>query len=83
MITDTRYEVVFRIYQYNSGRSDNGVRQHTESFFSKESATEFRNKLQAMLDEKQSTEEFASSFCWSGYLVSVNGIYEATRRRVD
>jgi len=76
----TTYEVRFVLYHYNSGDGRNGNYKHAEKFKAQEEAVAFRDKLKQMLVTKESTSEFASQYCWDGYLVAVEGVFEITEK---
>ena len=44
-------------------------------------ANAFRDKLAGWLKNEESTSEFAHQYCWDGYLVSVDGVYEITEMK--
>lgn len=77
------YEVRFTLYHYNSGDGRNGNYSHRESFTNQSEATAFRDKLAGWLSNKESTSEFASEYCWGGYLEKVDGIYEITEKKLS
>jgi hypothetical protein len=77
------YVVRFNLYHYNSGKGDNGNYAHKESFTNLTEANSFADKLKTWLKTDESTSKFASEYCWDGYLVSVDGIYEITEKKVQ
>lgn len=79
----TTYEVRFILYHYNSGDGRNGHYPHSESFGNVEEAKWFRDKLNLMLSTKESTREFASEYCWDGFLERIDGIYEITEKKLS
>lgn len=78
----TTYEVRFNLYHYNSGDGRNGNYPHAESFKTLEEATACYNKLREWLANKEDTHEFASLYCWDGFLERVDGIYEITEKKL-
>lgn len=79
----TYYEVRFTLYHYNSGDGRNGNYSHHNTFQNLTEANSFRDKLVRWLSNKESTSEFASEYCWDGYLVSVDGVYEITEKKLN
>lgn len=76
------YEVRFTLYHYNSGDGRNGNYRHEEKFLDLAAANAFKDKLTGWLYNKESTSEFAGDYCWDGYLVRVNGVYEITEKKL-
>jgi len=79
----TTYEVRFTLYHFNSGNAQNGNYAHKSEFTNLAEANSFAEKLNRWLVTKESTSEFAGKYCWGGHLVSVNGVYEVTERKVS
>ena len=76
----THYEVRFTIYQYNSGKADNGWYVKCKKFEANKmiEAIEFAEKIKWLALNKMSDEsvELAEDYAWSGFVSSFDGLYQ-------
>ncbi len=78
-----KYEVRFVIYQYNGGGSiKNGNQKCSESYLTREAAEAFYKTVKKYQELGQSPYEFIRNYVWDGYLVSADGLYEITDRKI-
>lgn len=82
--TESRIEVRFRVYQYNSGMGDNGTNDFKKTFPVTEEgiaeAMDFAREVQDAIEKGyedghgQGGGEIASKYVWSGFISSFEGI---------
>lgn len=81
---ESKIEVRFTIYQYNSGAGDNGRRKIKETFPMSEEgleqARELADRIQAAIQKGrdeghgQGGGSIASEYCWGGFICSFDGL---------
>ncbi len=69
------YKVKFQLYQYNSGKADNGYKVFEEEFETGREAKTFYYTL-VNLEKNNTTSEFAERYCWSGFLHKILGLFK-------
>ena len=84
LTAETKIEVRFTIYQYNSGAGDNGNRKITETFSMTEEglqeARAFAQRIQDAIEKGrqeghgQGGGDIASEYCWGGFVRSFDGL---------
>jgi hypothetical protein len=90
-----KYIVKFQLYHYNSGDGRNGFYWHEESFNNVDDAQKFADKVKKMAkdqrpynyestpEESHAVSEFASHYCWDGWVQSLGGIYQVTEEKLE
>jgi len=93
MRTESKIEVRFTIYQYNSGAGDNGCRKIKEIYPVTEEgiveATAFAQEIQDALAKGrqeghgQGGRSIASEYCWDGFIKSFDGLIRVDSLREE
>jgi hypothetical protein len=80
-----KYEVRFRVYQYNTGRGDNGLYDRSEKFDTVDEANQFAEKIKRLASNSggKHSRDFASQYVDDGFISRYVGIYEIIERKMD